>query len=324
MRILVVGDINVDVILSGYESFPSPGREVLVDDYSMTLGCAACITAAGLLKLGNEVHFVGKAGCDPTGDFCLGEMSKLGLDVSRVVRDPAVRTGYTVAISSPEDRAHVSFLGATTDLSEEDVREEYFEGMDHLHLSSYFLLHRLRPSLGKLFKGAQAHGLSVSMDPQYDPAEEWQLDRREVLPQVDVFLPSEVEVRGITGSEDPLDGLECLENGRTLNVLKLGALGAVALADGECVHQLPPNVEPKDPTGAGDSFNAGFIHAWRQGSSLRDALKLGVSCGSYATLGLGGTTHQANLEQAGTMLKDYPPRTLRGSLANELMLRNSV
>ncbi len=318
MKILVVGDINVDVILSGYESFPSPGREVLVNEYLMTLGCAACITAAGLVKLGNEVNFVGKAGCDPSGDFCLGEMSKLGLDVSRVIRDPAVTTGCTVAISSPEDRAHISYLGATTALSEEEVRDEYFEETDHLHLSSYFLLDRLRPSCGRLFRRAKEQGLSVSMDPQYDPAREWKLDRMEVLSQVDLFLPNEVEVQGITGGSDPLEGLRSLENGRTLTVLKLGAAGAVALSGGELVHQFPPSIEPNDPCGAGDSFNAGFIHSWLQKSSLRDALRLGVACGSYSTLGLGGTSHQANLEQAEEVLRDYPPRSPGGQLGSEL------
>ena len=306
MRILVVGDINVDLILSGLHGTPGLGREVLVDDFSMVLGCAACITAAGLVKLGNEVSFVGKVGTDAGGEFCLGQMRELGLDVSRVIRGPGLKTGVAAVMSTPEDRGHITYLGAITALQEDEIRDECFQGVSHLHLSSFFLLESLRPDCRRLFRRAHEHGLTVSLDPCHDPASEWGPDLKEILAEVDVFLPNQVEITGITETPDPVEALKRLQNGRPLSVLKLGAEGALALGDSGPQRQTAPSLQPIDPTGAGDSFNAGFLHAWVRGRSLQEAMQLGVACGSYSTLGFGGTAHQPTYAQA----RDFCSQTM--------------
>jgi hypothetical protein len=107
--VLVAGEINVDLICQGYHAFPAPGREVLVDDFKMVLGSASAICAMGLARLGTPVTFFGKVGDDPTGHFCLDAMRARGIDLSLVVADPDVTTGVTVAITSPADRALVSY-----------------------------------------------------------------------------------------------------------------------------------------------------------------------------------------------------------------------
>jgi sugar/nucleoside kinase (ribokinase family) len=120
-RVLVAGELNVDIILQGYRTFPEPGKEVLVDDFVMVLGSASAICAMGLARLGNPVSFLGKVGDDPWGAYCVEALTGRGIDVSRVVRDPAIKTGVTVAITSPRDRALVSFLGSINALTPEDL-----------------------------------------------------------------------------------------------------------------------------------------------------------------------------------------------------------
>jgi sugar/nucleoside kinase (ribokinase family) len=115
---------------------------------------------------------------------------------------------------------------------------------------------------------------------------------------VDVFLPNEVELRGITGESDPLTAIRALNNGKTLTVAKLGRLGAMVEHQGEIVRVSAPAIEPVDPTGAGDNFNAGFLHAWLRGRTRHDALQLGVACGSYSTQALGGSGAQPTEAEA--------------------------
>jgi sugar/nucleoside kinase (ribokinase family) len=303
MKILIAGEINVDLILQNYHSFPELGKEVLVDDCFLTLGSASLIAAMGLAKLGDEVAFLGKVGRDAYGDFCLDRMQAAGIDISRVIRDAALKTGITVSISSPRDRALVTYLGAITELRGEDIRDEHMAGFGHLHVSSYFLQENLRPGLRDAFQRAHRLALTTSLDPGFDPTEQWKPDILDTLQDTDVFFPNEVELAAIGGSPDFELALRNLENECTLTVAKLGRSGAMALDRGKVVRVPAFPVQPVDTTGAGDSFNAGFLHAWTNKQSLADALRFGAACGALSTRGLGGTATQATREEAETMIR---------------------
>ena len=306
-RVLVVGEINVDLICQGYHAFPTPGREVLVDDFQMVLGSASAICAMGLARLGTPVTFFGKVGDDPTGRFCLDAMRARNIDLSRVVADSKVKTGVTVAITSPQDRALVSFLGSIAALRESDVPRELFAAADHVHVSSYYLQEALRPGVASLFRDARAAGLTTSLDPGFDPSEGWGPDMAETLTHVDVFFPNEVELRALTRIEDPEEAVRRLQRSPTRVVAKLGARGAMAIGDdGRAVHVPAPAVRVTDTTGAGDSFDAGFLHAWLGGASLADCLRLGAACGALSTRGLGGTATQPDLGEAKALAAATP------------------
>ena len=306
-RVLVVGEINVDLVCQGYHAFPTPGREVLVDDFQMVLGSASAICAMGLARLGTPVTFFGKVGDDPTGRFCLEAMRARGIDLEAVVVDPAVKTGVTVAITSPSDRALVSFLGSIAALGERDVPRALFGRADHLHVSSYYVQERLRPGVATLFRDARAAGLTTSLDPGFDPSERWEPDLVETLRHVDVFFPNEVELAALARCEEPEDAVRALQRPPTRVVAKLGARGALAIDGGGAAVRVPaPPIEVVDTTGAGDSFDAGFLHAWLGGAGLADSLRRGVACGALSTRGLGGTATQADLAEAEAFLQAKP------------------
>jgi len=304
-NVLVAGELNVDIVLQGYHSFPEPGKEVLVDDFLMVLGSASAICAMGMAKLGDPVAFLGKVGDDPWGRFCIDCLAERGIDVSRAVRDPGIKTGVTVAITSPRDRALVSFLGSIAALAAEDVPDPALAGFQHLHVSSYYLQERLRPGLRGLFARARRLGLTTSLDPGFDPSETWGPDLGETLREVDVFFPNEVELRGLTGADDPAEALGRLENGRTRIVAKLGRDGAATLEGGHLVRVPAFPIEPLDTTGAGDSFNAGFLHAWLSSAPPVEALRLGAACGALSTRGLGGTARQPDLAEARAFVREH-------------------
>jgi sugar/nucleoside kinase (ribokinase family) len=302
-RVLVAGELNVDLILQGYQAFPAPGKEVLVDDFVMTLGSASAICAMGLARLGGPVAFLSLVGADPWGAYCVETMRAAGIDVSRVIVDPTVKTGVTVSLtSSQRDRALVSYLGSIAALEGDAIPDAAFRGFHHLHVSSYFLQQKLRRSCAAVFARAHAAGLSTSLDPGFDPSERWGSDLEETLREVDLFFPNEVELRGLTGTDDVKRGLERLENGRTLVVAKLGPRGAATLADGVLLEVAAFPVEPVDTTGAGDSFDAGFLDAWLAGRPLAECLRWGSACGSLSTRGSGGTGHQADRAEVERLL----------------------
>ena len=312
MKILVIGEINPDFILSNYNQFPMLGREVLVEDTSLVLGSASCICAAGLARLGHEVSMLGKVGRDPWGDFCLERLRALGIATSLVVRDPAVKTGITVSISAPGDRALVTYLGAMERFSARDFDTAVFSSYRHLHISSYYIQHALRPDIPVLFAAAHRAGLTTSLDPGFDPSEGWDGGLRNTLAETDVFFPNETELEAITSEKTAAAGLRALAKGRTLTVAKLGAKGAMALDGKEPVYVKAARIEPVDTTGAGDSFNAGFLHAWLNRHPLDAALRFGSACGALSTLALGGTGAQATEAEALRFLESHALEIARG------------
>lgn len=298
MKILVVGELNVDLVLQNYSSFPTPGKEVLVERASLTLGSASAICAAGLARLGNEVAFAGKLGCDAWGDLVLARLNELSIDVSRILRSCDLTTGITVSVSSAADRALITYLGSSEALRVSDVQEAWLASSDHLHVSSFYLQRSLRPDLKSLFARAHALGLTTSLDPGCDPLEVWGGDLLDVLTEVDLFFPNEVELAGVTGEPDPVTALRRLQNGRTLTVAKLGASGCMAIVDGTLVSLPAFRVTPVDTTGAGDSFNAGFLHSFLRDGKATEAIRFGAACGALSTLGMGGTTAQPDEQEA--------------------------
>ncbi len=299
--ILVAGEINADLICRGYREFPRPGREVLVDQFEMTLGSASAICAVGLARLGSATSFVGKVGADLWGDYCTDFLARFGVDTSLVIKDPALQTGLTISVSSEADRALITYLGAIRELRESDVSDAMLGRFGHLHVSSFFLQEGLRPGIEKLFMRAKTLGLTTSLDTGFDPAEEWGPGLAEVLAVTDVFLPNEVELAAISGSDDVLEALRSLENGHTITAAKLGAKGAAALVNGKLVECAPLAVKPVDTTGAGDSFNAGFLHSWTRGEAIKTCLHAGVFAGGKSTEAMGGTGSQPD----GATLEEY-------------------
>ena len=85
-------------------------------------------------------------------------------------------------------------------------------------------------------------------------------------------------------------------------VVKLGAEGALALRGREALRLPADRVHVVDSTGAGDSFDAGFIYGFLDGRSLAECLALAVACGSISTRAIGGTDGQATLAEAEALL----------------------
>jgi sugar/nucleoside kinase (ribokinase family) len=268
---------------------------VLVSQSELVLGSASAICASGLARLGNRVHFSGKVGDDLFGRFCLEEMSRAGIGLDHVIVDKESTTGITVSISSGPDRALVTCLGAIAELRAEDVPDRALDGTSHLHVAGFFLQTGLREGLPELFRRAHRRGLTTSLDCGHDPAGEWQGGLEEALKEADLFFPNEEELRAISGREDLVEALRSFGSVRV--VAKLGAAGAATLEDGSISRVQAPGVEVVDTTGAGDSFDAGFLHAWLRKRPIWECLRYGVAAGSLSTRALGGTRAQPTTEE---------------------------
>ena len=295
--IVVIGELNVDLIASGVNTGPVLGTEVLAADFNIALGSASAIFACGIARLGHSVTFVSRIGNDDFGHFCLESLVQRGIATDHIEIDVQSKTGVTVVISTAEDRSMVTFLGAIAELSLTEVPANIFQDNRHLHLTSYYLQKALQSDFPYLLDSAKAAGATTSFDPNSDPDQGRDEKVLEVCRHADILFLNEDEAKLLADTGD----IE--EAGRYLNglsptvAIKLGAKGAIGFRDNEIERVEGFKIDAVDSTCAGDSFAAGFVHAFLEGSDLKTCLKIGNACGAFSASRPGGTDGQADREE---------------------------
>jgi len=288
--VTIAGELNLDLILYGLPEQLLPERELLADRLMLTLGSSSAIVAHNLAALGSRVGFQSRIGDDPLGEIALERLKQGDVDVSQVRRIAgSTTTGLTVILYHEAWRNILTYLGTIAELRWEDLDLNYLADSRHFHFSSYYLQRGLRPRVGELFQKLKSRGLTISLDTNDDPDDRWEGDLHELLRHVDVFLPNEREACKATGTDDLEAAIRELSEAVPLLVVKLGKRGALAQRGKERVVSPSRAVVAVDPVGAGDSFDAGFLHEFVRGSDLQQCLALGNLAGALSTTRPGGT-----------------------------------
>ena len=285
--LLVVGDCNPDLLIAGADVVPEFGqREKRVDAASLVVGGSAAIAACGAARLGLRTAFVGAVGDDALGRFMLDALAERGVDAGWSPVEPGASTGITVALVCRDDRAMLTATGAMAALSAGQVDRALLAMSRHVHVASYFLLDGLQPGLPALVAEAHGHGATVSINPQGDPSGAWDSGLPELIPEIDVLFVNEDEDLHIDSRACP-----CV-------VVRRGRRGAAVRTSAGVVEHPAVAVDAVDATGAGDSFDAGFLAAWLAGETPESALALACACGALSTRAVGGTAAQPTMAEA--------------------------
>jgi sugar/nucleoside kinase (ribokinase family) len=301
--LLVAGELNVDLILNRLVKFPETGKEILAQDMILTLGSSSAILASNISTLGSAVTFAGKVGADDFGNYILSFLGSRKVNTSNISFATG-STGATVVLNFNEDRAMITYPGAMLEFDATDVTDESLATARHLHISSLFLQSRLRKNGRALFERAKKAGLTTSLDPQWDPSEKWDIDLPALLPYVDIFMPNVHELKYLTGTSDVVSAVQSIRSFSGITVVKCGSEGAYAHHKQEMFHQPAfLNKHVVDSIGAGDSFNAGFLHRFLQHQPIEDCLEFGALAGAINTTRAGGTQAFESLDIAREIAK---------------------
>jgi sugar/nucleoside kinase (ribokinase family) len=302
-KVLVVGELNVDLIGTGLQTFPVLGREIIAQEMMLTLGSSSAILACGLAKLGVPVTFISKIGKDDFGKFCLDALEARKVRADLVIRDAKLRTGLTVSLNFRDDKAQVTYPGAIPHLYYKDIPQKVFRQNDHLHISSFFLQEGMLGSFPQLFQDAKYIGMSTSLDPNCDNKNQWNSGIWKCLEYVDILMLNEMEAVNIAKAKSVNRALEIFAQKVPTVVIKLGSKGTLAKSRGQVI-QLPAfKIRTIDSTGAGDSFDAGFLCSHLNSFDLRKSLTIANACGALSTQALGGTTAQPDWDEIQRFLR---------------------
>ncbi|WP_176086796.1 PfkB family carbohydrate kinase [Martelella sp. HB161492] len=280
-EVLLVGEYYYDLIFSGLRSPPTLGSDIWSDGFEAVAG-ANFTTARAFRLLNIKAGWWCEAGSDIFSQLMLAEAARLGIDTSLVQRRAEPRIRVSAAFSMPEDRGFISHFAG----------EETLPSRQHIdRLRPRVLLVQgltCRDGLADLFAHARSLGVLCCLDCQH--VDEGLQDKglTEILSHLDVFFLNETEAARLTGLADCREALAALSAHVPAVILKRGAKGAIARVNGAEMEQAALPVTVVDTTGAGDSFNAGFVYGLLKGWSLSNVLGAAVACGSAAVTAHGG------------------------------------
>lgn len=301
--IILLGDYFFDMIYTGLDQMPVLGHETYSQNLIAT-GGAMFITAVAMRRLGTNVGWATHFGNDYYSQYVRSLALTEALDLSLAKNLDYAYRRVTTALALQGERAFVTFI----DPDESAIQNYWLQTMDyctfrHLHLGGLAHPDEVRPLIEK----AHAFGATVSMDCQDVPMLKESHPWHQFVNSADIFMPNAREALLLTGATDVQSALHQLGawcEGR-LVVVKDGANGAWAIREGEVFHAPAMMVDHVvDTTGAGDCFNAGFLHGYIvEHQPIELCLRYGNICGGYSVQGIGGATTAPTYAQLQAALK---------------------
>ncbi len=312
---IVVGRVGMDL-------FPDPAgtRTRDADTMKVGMGGSSANIAAGLAKFGCKSALVTSVSDDSVGWYCLNQLDHYGVDRTHVKKITGeCRTSLAVYETRIEEHQSVIYRNNAADfqMNTEDVEAvDYSQYGALITAGTVFAAEPSRSAAFRAFELARAAGLPIIFDVDYRPYS-WPSPQvaQEVLSRAgslsDVIVGNDEEFGFMAG--DIASGLgkarELADSTAAIVVYKLGPKGAVTFADGEEISTGIFAVDAVKPTGAGDSFMAGFMASLADGYAMKDAVLRGSACASIVVAKPGcapAMPHTAELED---FLSSHPGPT---------------
>ncbi len=285
----VFGDVIVDISVQAHGPLQL-GSDV-VGEISYQGGGSAANFAAWLGSIGSKVRFAGALGRDLAGQMSRLELERYGVETFFVEKQEPTGT-ILLFLDEEGERTMVTSRGANLLFEIDDLTQEFFQDLRHLHVTAYsfFGSKALAKTTTELLAQARQRALPFSIDPSsYALLEEFGVDRFLALTQgAIVVFPNLEEGRMLTGENSPEAIVKVLQKHYPVVVLTLGTDGCLCGQGRELFHVSAPQVSVVDTTGAGDAFAAGFLREFYRSSSLIDAAQAGNALATLCVQHYGG------------------------------------
>ena len=281
---LVIGRVGMDMC-------PEPAGAAIEDATTMmvAMGGSSANIAAGLVKFGMKATLLTRVSDDAVGHYCVNQLGHYGVDAAHV--KPVAgefRNSLALYETRVEDHNSVIYRNSAADfqMSLEDVEAvDYSQYGALITAGTVFAAEPSRTAAFRAFKLAKAAGIPVIFDVDYRPYS-WPSPQvaEEVLSKAgymsDIIVANDEEFGFMAGGiEKGLAKAESLaKSTASIVVYKMGHQGAITFANGTQTQSGIFKVEALKPTGAGDSFMAGFIASLADGLDMDEAVLRGSAC----------------------------------------------
>jgi sugar/nucleoside kinase (ribokinase family) len=289
VKLLCAGEAFEDLIFVGLERLPELGEEIKTDRFTATIGGGAVITAVKAARLGMKTTLISALSENAVSRL---KKERVGVTNLRKTNEPHA---ITAALSTSEDRAFVTYNGVNTKLEERLARQfasisrrsSKGEQGDPTHVHLCFYPHSCSQWAAIVSK-LRRRGVTTSWDFGWNEPLTNDRGLTDLIDSLDFLFVNEHETRLYTGSSSIADSFAEWRKRKAITIIKLGEQGAVWIAPDREILVAAPPVKVVDTTGAGDSFNAGFLVAWMKGKTPEQCLAAGNTVGADSTKRAGG------------------------------------
>jgi len=245
--------------------------------FDIASGGSAANTINGLANLGLSAGYIGKIHNDKFGDIFRKDMTEKGIEA--ILLEGTQDTGIATTLISPDSqRTFGTYLGAAVELTASDIKSEFFNDYDFLHIEGYLVQnHELIETAVKMAKN---NGLKVSIDMASYNVVELNLGFLQSLVRdyVDIVFANEEESKAFTGM-DPEAALDEIAKMCEIAVVKIGSRGSMVQREHEKFVVEAIEAKPVDTTGAGDLYASGFLYGLVHDYPLSTCAELGSLLG---------------------------------------------
>ena len=279
------GALNLDKLYS-VDKIAGAGEETFVKSLTVSAGGSAANTIVGLARLGLDTGYIGKLANDPEGRYLLGDIKREGIDTGGVTISKSGRSGVCIGLVDERgERALYIDPGVNDKLTSREVEVTYADSSKILHLTSFV---GDAPFNAQKYLAENSKKALVSLDPGALYAKRGLRALDPILRRVSVFLPNENELRIMTKKDYRRGSKDLLAKGVETIAVKLGKKGCF-VTNGRESYLIPARArKPKDTTGAGDAFCAGFLYGLLNEKDLYICGKLGNFVASRCISEYGG------------------------------------
>jgi len=284
----------------------------ILDDLRITAAGTAAGPAVDLAKLGARPISMGVIGDDYEGGLMVDLMAGFGCDMSRLVRDPGGPTHISLLFIGPDGERNPIMIRPTgaRSLTLDDIDFDVVADADVLHVGGADQLGEfVGGPLVELVRHARRNDTVVTVDVLAEVDEEFRDRLAPALAEADFFFPNEGQLAGMTGTEDPGEGVARMRElvGVETVIGTLGGEGSLILGPGGESRVPAFEIDVVDTTGCGDAYVAGFIVAIANGWDAEAAGWLGAAASGLVATGLGSDSGIVDLDSTLEFMTSQAP-----------------
>jgi sugar/nucleoside kinase (ribokinase family) len=277
--ITTIGLINVNVAVSPVSKTIFDNDITLINPVEITPGGDAMNEAITAAALSNKTVLIGMVGSDIFGRFVIETARKNGVIVDYIKKCDGIPTAVGIMLVQKDgQRTICAARGAVEILTLKDIDMQVVENSSIVCIGSIFGLKNLDGKKGvfEILTRAKNSDVITAADVLHDNYHIGFESVRDCFCLIDYFFPSYGEAFAISGEKDvKLQAQFFKKTGCTSVIIKLGADGCFVDSPGFEGIIPPCPGKPKDTSGAGDNFAAGFLTGLRQNRGIEDSVRLG-------------------------------------------------